>query len=164
MIRRKQLIALAVSVLSAASLSAAALTHQSGAGEMPDRQLTPGSADARVTQATIRTTICVPGYTATVRDVPLAERKAVFAAYHVDYSDHARYELDHLISLELGGDNTARNLWPEPYAGDDGARAKDAIETRLKKLVCAGTVTLSAARRAIATDWRAAARRWGGAS
>jgi hypothetical protein len=64
------------------------------------------------------------------------------------------YEEDHLISLELGGHPTdSRNLWPEPYKGDWGAKKKDSLENRLHKLVCSGAITLDQAQEEIRTDW-----------
>ena len=48
------------------------------------------------------------------------------------------HEVDHLVSLELGGSNAIGNLWPEPYAGRWGARTKDVLENRLHELVCSG--------------------------
>ena len=96
------------------------------------------------------TTICTVGYTTKVRDVPLSVKKAVFKEYGIDYSLHGNYEVDHLISLELGGAPAdARNLWPEPYTDSlpdgrpTGARTKDTFETKLKTEVCAGTITLA---------------------
>jgi hypothetical protein len=66
------------------------------------------------------------------------------------------YEEDHLISLQLGGSPTdPKNLWPEPYLGNN-ARKKDVVETKLKRLVCAGTITLKTAQDAISTNWVAA--------
>jgi hypothetical protein len=38
------------------------------------------------------------------------------------------------------------------------ARAKDRLENRLNKMVCAGEVTLEQARTDIKTDWQAAFR------
>jgi len=70
-------------------------------------------------------------------------------ASHAPYS----YEVDHLISLELGGSNAIRNLWPEPYAGAGGARAKDVIENRLHALVCAGRISLATAQKEIVRWW-----------
>jgi len=68
----------------------------------------------------------------------------------------ANYEEDHLISLQLGGNPTdPRNLWPEPYVGAN-ARKKDVVETGLKRLVCAGKMSLVDAQKAISTDWVAA--------
>jgi hypothetical protein len=52
------------------------------------------------------------------------------------------------------------NLWLQPWDGDMGARAKDRLETKLKKMVCAGEVTLEQARMDIKTDWQAAFRRY----
>ncbi len=73
------------------------------------------------------------------------------------------YEEDHLIPLSLGGSPTdPRNLWPEPRNPPDGwtAEMKDELETVLPRLVCAGKVPIVRAQRAIATDWRAAYRRY----
>ena len=67
------------------------------------------------------------------------------------------YEEDHLVPLELGGNPTAPgNLWPEPHYGSPTASTKDGVETKLKNAVCAGTITLSAARSAIKTNWTTA--------
>ena len=44
-----------------------------------------------------------------------------------------------LISLELGGSNSIRNLWPESYRTEPwNARTKDTLENRLHELVCSG--------------------------
>jgi hypothetical protein len=64
------------------------------------------------------------------------------------------FELDHLISLELGGaPRDAANLWPEPLAGDLNARQKDRVENFLHAQVCSGARSLPEAQRLIATDW-----------
>jgi len=69
------------------------------------------------------------------------------------------YEEDHLIPLALGGaPSDRRNLWPERYSGDDGARKKDRLERRLHTLVCAHVLDLATAQGAIASDWRSAYR------
>lgn len=121
---------------------------------MPDPKLTPGDADPRVTQATIDKTICVHGYTATVRSVPESERKEVFERYHVT-DEPGKYEVDHLISLELGGTNDIKNLWPEPYAPKPGAHEKDVVETNLHKQICNHKISISAAQSIITRDWYA---------
>src|SRR6266508_1150033 len=67
------------------------------------------------------------------------------------------YELDHLVSLVLGGSNDAGNLWPERNDHPAGAiNSKDLVENALNKAVCSHTVTLAAAQAAIATDWTTA--------
>ena len=120
----------------------------------PDRSLTPGSLLSGSTLARI----CTSGYTRTVRNVSAATRRSVFQAYRIAYPPTpGAYELDHLIPLELGGDNAATNLWPEPYRGVGSASVKDQLENHLHALVCSGQLGLGTAQRAIAGDWFAAA-------
>src|SRR4051812_1441773 len=76
---------------------------------LPDPHLTPGESFQGVGPSSF----CVSGYTARVRNVSTSLKRAVFAEYHLSYAAHAGYEVDHLIPLELGGDNSISNLWPE---------------------------------------------------
>ena len=100
--------------------------------DVPAHALTPGVALAvGVSQ------ICQPGYASSVRDVPQSEKAAVYARYRVRWVPY-QHEIDHLVSLEIGGSNSIRNLWPEPYAGRWGARTKDVLENKLHDLVCTG--------------------------
>jgi hypothetical protein len=110
-----------------------------------------------------RSQVCQVGWASSHRDVPEAERHAVFAAYGVPYAQRGGYELDHLISLELGGDNGQANLWPQPHdrAGVPGSQTKDGLENRLHELVCSGQVDVATAQHAIATNWPAALARYG---
>jgi hypothetical protein len=124
--------------------------------DLPRRQLTPGVALPVGTAQ-----ICRPGYASAVRDVPDSLKQAVYDRYGVTWVPDA-HEVDHLISLELGGSNSIRNLWPEPYAGRWGARTKDVLENRLHDLVCAGALSLASAQHQEATDWVAAYRRYVG--
>jgi hypothetical protein len=128
-------------------------------GGLPDPACTPGAIDPRVSTATIGATICTSGYTATVRPaVSLTDRikREQMAAYGLQGEPPSGYELDHLISLELGGAPAdVANLWPEPWTGDTNAHHKDAVETHLKREVCNGALSLSDAQRMIATDWLA---------
>ena len=129
-------------------------------GQLPDPACTPGAIDPAVTQANIRSTICRSGYTATVRpsasQTDRAKFKVAYVAYQVNHS--ASSELDHLVSLELGGANDIANLWPEVGKQPN---PKDAVENALHRAVCSGTVTLSAAQQAIASDWTTAETRLG---
>jgi len=99
------------------------------------------------------TTICTVGYTAKVREVPLSVKKQVFKEYGIDYSLHSNYEVDHLISLELGGSNDISNLWPENYIINSGARTKDSFENYLHSQICKGSISLAEAQKQISTDW-----------
>ena len=127
-------------------------------GILPDRECTPGAIDPDVSQQMINGTICIVGYTDSVRP-PSSETNKIkemqLAAY--GFPDiKSDYELDHLISLELGGcADCVSNLWPEPYNITLGARQKDKIENYLHKAVCNGEMTLAEAQYPIATDWTA---------
>ena len=48
---------------------------------LPNARLTPGATDARVTQENVGQTICVAGYTKTVRRVSTKTKAKVYAAY-----------------------------------------------------------------------------------
>ena len=149
-------------------------------GVLPDPRLTSGAVDSAVTQANIMSTICVHGYTARVRHVTAAEKREDLARYHQALPDWPAgpYEIDHLISLELGGSNDINNLWPEPMslsvipaqAGihvddkmdarlqssgmtDLGARKKDRVENYLHRQVCEGRISLKDAQEEISHDW-----------
>ena len=127
------------------------------AADVPNRHLTPGAVLTRSAAV-----VCVSGYSSSVRDVPDSEKEAVYARYHVVHVPYA-HEVDHLVSLELGGSNSITNLWPEPYAGRWGARTKDVLENKLHALVCSGTLTLPYAQRIEAANWVAAYKRYIGA-
>jgi hypothetical protein len=64
-----------------------------------------------------------------------------------------QYEVDHLVSLELGGSNDIANLWPEPAEPRPGFHEKDTVENWLHAQVCKGAITVENAQHAIATDW-----------
>jgi|HubBroStandDraft_6_1064221.scaffolds.fasta_scaffold320525_3 hypothetical protein len=151
MIRRRLLVAAGLTT-SLAVVFASLASHPM----MPDPKLTPGATDTAVTQATIKTTICVAGYTKTVRSVSEAERQEVATRYGVPVEDlKSRVEVDHFESLEIGGSNDLANLWPQYYriAGDPpeylGAREKDVVEDSLHRAVCSGKMTLAEAQEAI---------------
>jgi hypothetical protein len=129
---------------------------------LPDSACTPGATDPRVTQATIRTTICRRGYTASIRPPvtvtdPIKRERMV--AYGLNAQSQRSLELDHLIPLELGGaPQDIANLWPEPSSGNANSHMKDAVEHYLNSEVCRGTMQLADAQRQIATDWLAVYR------
>src|SRR5262249_11799969 len=66
-------------------------------------------------------------------------------------------EVDHLISIEIGGSNEQKNLWPQPYSGLQwNAHVKDRLERFYRDQVCSGKILLTTAQREIADDWVAA--------
>ena len=49
-------------------------------------------------------------------------------------------EIDHIVSLELGGSNDIANLFPEKADAHPGYHVKDKLENKLHTLVCAGQI------------------------
>jgi hypothetical protein len=102
----------------------------------PDAKLTPGDT-VDVDIATLTT----PGYSnklnGGVRNVPESVKKQVFINYFGKVpSNPGDYEIDHLISLELGGSNDIKNLWPQSYVTQPlNAHIKDKLENRMAALV-----------------------------
>ena len=84
---------------------------------LPDSTCSPGAVLTTDTKI-----ICKSGYTKTVRNVTEATKKKVFKEYGIPYSQRSNYEVDHIISLELGGSNDISNLYPESYTIKDNAR------------------------------------------
>lgn len=151
---------LAASVLSFGVGHAEAATCSRSYLPLPDSGCTPGSYNQDVTQSTIHSTVCVSGWTATVRP-PTSYTNPLKVQGIADYgysdTSTADYEEDHLVPLEPGGaPRDPANLWPEPRYGSPTAYTKDGTETKLKNAVCAGTITLSSARSAIRTNWTTA--------
>ena len=130
--------------------------------DLPDAKLTPGKPDPTLTTERL----CAKGFsTKTVRNVTIETRVAAFGGYGIVCKNRTptcakEFELDHLVSLELGGSNDVLNLWPEAHAGQWGARVKDQLENKLHALVCAGTITLDEAQNGIATDWISLYKKW----
>jgi hypothetical protein len=121
-------------------------------GRLPDPACTPGARFRRATRATI----CRPGYSRAVRNVSASAKDAVYAAYGMTrHFNGADGEVDHLVSLELGGSNARANLFPERAPG---SHQKDRLENALHDEVCSGRLRLRTAQRLIARNWAAAYR------
>lgn len=120
------------------------------AGALPDPGCTPGAVFREATPATI----CVKGYTKSVRNVSVTTKKKVYAEYGITYPQPTgSYEADHLIPLELGGSNDMANLFPESADPKPGFHEKDLVENYLNQAVCAGDLSLAYAQQVIATNW-----------
>jgi hypothetical protein len=150
-VRRLLLIAALVLVVVAVALERRGGTPAVRA----DPRLTPGALNPDVTQATIGSTICVAGWTKTVRP-PTSYTDGLKRRQLAEYGltgALSDYQEDHFVSLELGGDPTdPRNLWPEPYPR---AAEVDRIENELNADVCAGRLTLAEAQqREAELKWR----------
>ena len=87
--------------------------------------------------------------------------QAVLRAYGMEHVPPADYELDYLITPELGGASNRENLWPERYGSRVwNARVKDDLERLLPRMVCEGRLDLAVAQRDIAVDWIAAYKKY----
>jgi hypothetical protein len=138
------------------------------ADDIPDAAKTPGLARAGLSKKTI----CATKWGKDERHVTQAMKDQVFALYgYSGYQDkrcvpdaHGKTcEIDHLISREVGGADDVSNLWPEAYGSTPwNAHLKDKLENRLHKEMCAGKITLQAARDSLTKDWRVAYRKYYG--
>lgn len=132
-------------------------------GDMPVASVTPGATNPAVTQANIKQTICVPGFTKTIRPPATYTTKLKLqqlrSGPYKGKGGAADVEEDHLIPLTVGGHPTDhKNLWPQLW---DSAKKKDKLEVLANKLVCSGKVPLTVMQQAIATDWVAALNKYG---
>ena len=116
---------------------------------LPDSNLTPGA----VLESSTKDKVCTPNYTATIRNVPSSIKNKVFQEYNLTPKDD-KFEVDHLISLELGGSNDIKNLWPQSYTTKPwNAHVKDKLENRLHKMICSDKIDMIDAQKEISTNW-----------
>lgn len=116
---------------------------------LPDPQCTKGSVFPNITKETL----CTPGYSKTVRDVSSAKKKQIYKDYGIDPRKYkCKFGIDHLVSLQLGGDNADTNLFPlpQPVKGE-----KDKIENALRRAICNDEISIEEAQKAIARNWQA---------
>lgn len=112
-----------------------------------------------VTPGTINHTICVHGWTKTVRP-PVSYtgsiKRRMMAEIGVPPEGEEDITLDHKIPIVLGGSpDMPANFMLQP---DDESKDKDRVEVCLARMVCAGKATLAEAQNAIWANWRSAGR------
>lgn len=124
-----------------------------GSVTLNNLSVTPGAVGSMT-----KTQLCDKTFhTGTVRNVTESTKHKVCAEYGIKKIDcnGKNYEIDHLISLELGGANDIKNLWPQAYLPKPGAKEKDVVENALHAQVCSGKISLSDAQSKISNDWYA---------
>jgi hypothetical protein len=127
------------------------------AGSLPVAALTPGATIEIDVRDVCDETPRPP------QEIGAAVRRAVLRSYGMESVPADQYELDYLITPQLGGAPDARNLWPQRYqARVWNAGVKDQLEDLLPRLVCEGRVDLRTAQRDIAADWVSAYRKYFG--
>ena len=133
----------------------------------PDPKLTPGAVFTNVTVEQITQKGYANKLNGGVRHVTAAVKRQVFTEYFGRIPGmQGHYEIDHLISLELGGSNDPKNLWPESYYTEPfNAHVKDKLEDRMAANVRhelerhghdSATALLKQYQREIAANWIAA--------
>ena len=116
---------------------------------LPDSACTPSAIFPDATKEKI----CVPGYARSVRDVPQSLKNKVYNEYGITQHVAGQYEVDHLVSLQLGGSNDIANLWPEAASPKPGFHEKDSVENYSHDQICSGAISLKEAQIEIATNW-----------
>ncbi len=131
-------------------------------GPNPDRRCSPGAYYSKITKAVI----CSASFrTSSIRNVPQSEKYEVEDEYGMAQKLYgSSLEIDHIISLELGGSNDIANLFPERASPAPGYRVKDKLENKLHSLVCSGSMTLRSVRIGIASNWQKLYRKVYGAA
>jgi hypothetical protein len=137
-------------------------TRMSNGIPLPDSNCTPGAVNPTLTVDVLRDpdfrTCCVRSHTTTEQ-----QKAGTYKWYSIPHPSNntgptQTCELDHLISLELGGADTLDNIWPQ--CGPPGVslpdryfKQKDMVENFLAKQVKAGKIDLADAQKRIADDW-----------
>jgi hypothetical protein len=142
---------------------ALALSFPAFASDLPNPTLTPGAINQEITQQNIHSTVCLKGYTKTIR--PPANytnklKKRQMREYGYDDRNPKHFEEDHLIPLSIGGNpRDPQNLWPEPRLSEWSASKKDDLEFTLYRMVCRDEISLAEAQHEIASNWIGAWKR-----
>ncbi len=123
---------------------------------IPRMVLTPGA-----TRAVTREEVCSEATAAMAPGVPETLKMRVFAEYGMSPATADEYEVDYLVTPELGGAQDIRNLWPQPYSATIwNAHVKDDLEGRLHSMVCSGQMDLATAQRELSSDWISAYKKY----
>jgi anti-sigma factor RsiW len=131
------------------------LSRQETIFSLPDPHLTPGAAS--VTDGRV---VCASPNSKN-KAVPADLERKVFAEYRIANQKPQAYEVDYLVTPALGGSDDIRNLWPHSYSSTAwNARVKDALEDRLRDMVCDGSLDLTEAQHEISANWIAAYKKY----
>ena len=132
--------------LTSVAFAACELNHN-----LPDPDCSPGSTFGSTFSNVTQEQICTPGYSATVRDVSSAKKRQIYQDYGINPKEYnCRWEIDHLVSLQISGDNADTNLYPLPQPIKT---QKDILENKVKKMYCDGELTLEQAQESLSNNW-----------
>jgi hypothetical protein len=116
---------------------------------LPDSDCTPGHVFPGITAKEV----CISGYSRSVRDVSQALKEYIYDTYNISSRAPGQYQVDHLVSLTLGGSNDIANLWPQPKEPRPGYNEKNKLTNELRRRICDGRISIQEAQRVMAEDW-----------
>jgi hypothetical protein len=133
---------------------------------LPNHERTPGTINPKVTQENLHATVCVSGWSRTIRP-PASYTNRLKANQMRELglpgSTHDYHE-DYLVPLCAGGHPTdPRNLWPQPITGKWTDKVKDQLESSVCRQICRGDITLKEGQAIfLEGDWTKAYARYFG--
>ena len=137
--------------------------RESNGHPIPDPNCSPGAINPTITLKILKTkgftTKCLRNLATSPR-----EKAKTYGWYNIERPTNNSgktmiCELDHIISLQLGGADTLDNLWPQcgpsrrVALGKRHFKLKDDVENYLAAQIKAGKIDLRTAQRGIAEDW-----------
>lgn len=119
-----------------------------GGVSMPNPKLTPGAV------ATTNTTkICVLPDHLPSTVIPPATQQEVFTEYRISNPIvQAKYDIDYLVPILLGGATTTQNMWPAAFKGT-GFFEKVQLDHVMRDMVCRRELSLRTAQRDLEQNW-----------
>jgi hypothetical protein len=119
-----------------------------GGVSRPRPSLTPGAVASTDTSA-----VCaLPGHAGSSAISP-ATQAVVYREYgYQNPQIQAKYDIDYLVPILLGGARTTANMWPAALKGT-GFFEKVQLDHVLRDLVCRRTLTLTAAQNDLEKNW-----------
>jgi hypothetical protein len=120
-----------------------------GSGKVvPNRNLTPGLADSKISLETL----CGES-TSVRRHVTASMKQKILKKYGVTPGERKNIEIDHRVPLCAGGVNAEENLWAEPYAPKLGAHEKDWLELHVCEDICKRKISIHDAQKIFLGNW-----------
>jgi hypothetical protein len=121
--------------------------------QLPAKDYTPGKA-AKVTKEEV----CAADFASSVK--PVKDHDAADALSNYGLQPSSGRELVQLIPSSLGGTNDKENLWPLPNSREFGPTQKKALDDRLHKMVCDGSLDLKTAQQSLKKNWMEAYKKY----
>jgi hypothetical protein len=119
-----------------------------GGVSMPNPKLTPGAV-----ATTDTTKVCVLPDHLPSTVIPPATEQEVFTEYRIrNPVVQAKYDIDYLVPIQLGGATTTQNMWPAAFKGT-GFFEKVQLDHVLRDRVCHRELSLRTAQRDLEHNW-----------